>query len=223
MDGALIQRAVFGLLGIALAVGGVFWAGAPLDRLADYRRVMESCASGGAECPPAETGRVTDRWREIPVHAGGGGVPSWGLRVERADGSEWTGPVDSAIEAAARVGDPVRLRTWQGRVVQVTVRGKTDSMTPPGAWGAVVPLLAGWAGLGLLVWRTLRQAVCWAVLGFGPATLVVDRAEYGDLLPPNYTGVFWICYAATALFCVAGLVSVSRRDAEVFPAGQVVG
>ncbi|WP_432752369.1 hypothetical protein ACE1OA_05305 [Streptomyces sp. JL2001] len=171
---SVVRLIVLVAVGVGLAFSGS-WA-ADAYREAQVYRGAALCGQGapaGAEgqrgCVAVARGTVLDRARreDCSWDSNGDGTSSYRcttsyeVRIRRPARTEWH-DVGYRLYEDARPGDRAEVRTWQGGVVRVVVRGHTETYLTGseflvGLWCAVCWLLLG---LGL-----------WAAFGSGFGTL----------------------------------------------------
>ncbi|MFI8997767.1 hypothetical protein [Streptomyces sp. NPDC053542] len=152
--------------------------------------------------------------------SGSGGTRScdttYELQLVRA--SQRTESLDVAEDTydAARRGSRAELRTWQGTIVGITVRGHTQSFPPPSQVSMRLRTMAGWLLLGLALWAGLSgrpnglvrgTALGWAFLAL-PVALLTDYTVLGAG-PLGWT-VASALTAATAAFTSLAFWSARR-------------
>lgn len=164
----LIVRAIGFTLGALLAWGGLSLAQGEYAERVHYPHACP-CTEPGAEtsshgCLKSTTGRVVDKRK------GGGMGVTYNLQIRWKSGAtKWYDLMGQspACYDSARRGSRADMVTWQGKLMKVTVRGKTcDTVTASPTALALCWLLI-WAGAGLAVASLLSNARNWAGLGLG--------------------------------------------------------
>ncbi|MEU6251597.1 hypothetical protein [Streptomyces sp. NPDC047043] len=180
-----------------------------------YRQAAD-CPAATGSCIGREETRVVDK-TEIQGCSGTGSNRScttkYKLRINGVRGTEWlevgNGPYDAAVR-----GSRAELRTWQGAVVGITVRGHTQTFPPPSEdsmWTRTSALwlllgLALWAGLsGLLDALVQAWSLGWVFLTV-PVVFLVDGALFGAGAGK------WLVMVALALGLVGGVIGAHRQE-----------
>ncbi|MFC9931710.1 hypothetical protein [Streptomyces sp. NPDC127190] len=140
--------------------------------------------------------RVTVVGRRTDERCSGGGVDANGqpetqscrtdyyVGVQRPSGVEWLDTTEGIYDSA-HSGDSATLRTFQGRAVELSLKGHSSNPSP--FLEKLIPLLMGaWVLLGVLVW-TAASGIPWALFGYAvssvltslPAAVAISAVLFG--------------------------------------------
>ncbi|PWI44978.1 hypothetical protein [Streptomyces sp. ICBB 8177] len=214
------------LLGVAALAWAVLWSIGPYQDTVPfhYARLCPGgipTPAGDADgCVAQETGTLTGRHSYVEsIDDGSGGVSNvthYVLAFRRASGTVQSREVSASLYDSARPGENVELRTWRGGVVRLDVGDWYERYDPSQEWVLGYTALAGWTGLGLILWvwfgdGTFRQlfgpvglrAFGWVHSGFWTLAFahyfLTGRRGTTDCLVA--TGV-WLFIIAIGVFCV---------------------
>lgn len=208
-------------------IAGAQWTAAAYRETVAYRQAAHCPVGGGAgagRCVGLEATGVVDK-AELQGCSGTGSnrncSTKYKLRISRSLRTEWL-EVRADLYDAARRGSRAELQTWQGSVVGITVRGRTQ-MFPPlsedSMWirTAAIWLLLGlalWAGLSGLLGTLLRPAGAgWAFFTL-PLVFIVDNALFGADVGK------WLVTIALAVGVVGGTIGAHRYELQKKTSGR---
>ncbi|MGP3989864.1 hypothetical protein [Streptomyces sp. 3N207] len=200
----LLGRALGAMIGALLAWGGLSLAYEPFQERVHYPQAPWCAERDGQESPHGclrrTQGRVVAKDRPQT-----GPTP----RLRWASGAEKTYDVEGSIPPChddARRGSRADMVTWHGKLMRVTVRGKTCEVAPNGGSTLVLSLLLAWAGLGLalacMLWHgrspggtaPMVRPVAWMGMGlcayFPGIRIVTEESQWwvwALCLPPALT------------------------------------